>query len=103
MPGFRAVEVWSSFAGEDVVPDDVEGDDNEFLIEESIDGDLDGEDKECADGAVYDASGEVNDTLSVADRGEQDFLEQERDCHCRGEGPAKYCAGANAENTLCCS
>jgi len=68
VPGFGAVEVGAG-GGEDVVVDDVPGDDDEFLVEEGVCGDLQGEDAEDSEDAVCDTPGEVDDALDVAEPG----------------------------------
>ena len=40
VPRLGTVEVWPDFSGEDVVPDDVQRNDGELLVEESVSGHL---------------------------------------------------------------
>lgn len=99
MPGFCAVEV-GTVGGEDVVVDYVEGDKDEFLVEEGIDSDLGGYDEQDAANTVCYTPEEVDEAFCVAEPGEESFFGEKGDCEGSGEWPAYACSCSEAEDSL---
>lgn len=99
VPGFGAVEV-GAIGGEDVVVDDVPGDDDEFLVEEGVDGDLKGEDEEESDKTIGDTPGEVDEAAETAEGGEHGFLGEKGQGDGGGKGPADAGSDSETEDAL---